>query len=339
MDTVTQVLLGAVVGQAVGGERIGGQAVVWGAVGGLIPDLDIVLTAIGPKGEFLYHRGPTHALWFGPLVGTALAWLLWRTRGGGVPGALGPWMAVMIAALVTHPLLDLFTSYGTQLLTPFSRKRFAVDSVGIIDPAYTILLVVALLFTWRLGSTTRGAWIATVTALILSTAYLLYGWHLNRVAVAHARAALARDGANATQVRSYPTLFQPYLRRIVARSGEEVRIGWLSLWNERPITWQSFVAPGDPLIDAARSTEMGRIFEWFADHETVGSVKRTADGVIVDIDDIRYGVPSAPQQGLWALEARFDKDGHLVEPIDRIRRRPPGTLRSFAQQIFQATFN
>jgi inner membrane protein len=338
MDTVTQIVLGAVVGQAVGGERLGGQAALWGAVGGLIPDLDIVLTAIGPKGEFLYHRGPTHALWFGPLVGAALGWLLWRSRGA-APGMLGTWVALMIAALLTHPLLDVFTTYGTQLLTPFSRRRFATDAVAIIDPAYTILLVVALLVGWRLGWTARAAQVAAIVALTLSTAYLFYGWHLNRVAVAHARAVLASEGLGSASVRSYPTLFQPYLRRIVARNGEEIRIGWISLWNGRPITWQSFKAPGHPLIDAARSTEMGRVFEWFADHETVGSVRETGAGATVYLDDLRFGLPSAPQEGLWALRARFNRNGQLMAPIDRVRRRPPGTVRSFVRQIFQSTFN
>ncbi len=69
MDTPTQALLGAVVGQACFSRKLGKRALWWGALGGAIPDFDLLPIAfMGPWGEFLYHRGPTHALWFGPVV-------------------------------------------------------------------------------------------------------------------------------------------------------------------------------------------------------------------------------------------------------------------------------
>ena len=77
MDTVTQALLGAAVGQACFSHRLGRRAVVWGAVGGILPDLDVLTIAVeGPFAEFKYHRGITHSLWFGPVVGPALGWLV-----------------------------------------------------------------------------------------------------------------------------------------------------------------------------------------------------------------------------------------------------------------------
>ncbi len=338
MDTPTQVLLGAAVGQALGGERLGASAVLWGAIGGLLPDLD-VLVAFRPLGEMLHHRGLTHALWFGPLFGTALGWLLWRTRGQARPDTLGAWIAVMVAALLTHPLLDIFTTYGTQIFLPFARTRVSLDAVAIIDPAYTVLLVAALIIGFALGFASRASVIAAWTALALSTAYLFYGLHLNQVAEQRARADLARQGIQAADVHAYPTLLQAYYRRIVAHDGDGIHVGWISLWNGRPIVWHHFRASPDPLIDEVRRTTLGRVFDWFSSGQSVGRVERGPDGATVTIDDLRFGVPQAPREGLWGIRARFDSGGRLVGEVERVRRRPPGTITGYLREILSSTFN
>src|SRR5918996_1279438 len=103
MDTVTQAALGAVIGQAGFHRRLGGPAAAWGAGGGVLPALAALLVpALGPLAEFQYHRGGTHALWFGPLVGSVLGCAVWRwsraraVRAGRPPettGPLGAWVA------------------------------------------------------------------------------------------------------------------------------------------------------------------------------------------------------------------------------------------------------
>ena len=81
MDPLTQGLLGATCGQALYGRRLGKSAITWGALVGVLPDLDIVATPLAPMAEWLWHRGPTHALWFGLVVGPALGWLIWKAEG------------------------------------------------------------------------------------------------------------------------------------------------------------------------------------------------------------------------------------------------------------------
>ena len=68
MDPLTQGLLGASFGQALYGRALGRKALVWGAIVGMAPDLDVVANPASPMAEWLWHRGPTHALWFGPVV-------------------------------------------------------------------------------------------------------------------------------------------------------------------------------------------------------------------------------------------------------------------------------
>ena len=339
MEPVTQALLGATIGEACFGRALGGQAALWGALGGLLPDVDVFLSAFDPMAEFLYHRGPTHALWFGPCVGTLLGYALWWTCGGRAPGMQLAWIGLMVAALLTHPLLDVFTTFGTQLLTPFSHWRFSLDAVPIIDPLYSLLLLLAMLIGWRAGYGTRAAVASAWVALALSTVYLFYGVYLNREAGARARAALAREGVFVGDVRSYPTMFQVYLRRIVVHDGDEVRIGWLSLWNGREIVWDRFRVDSGPEVDSLRATHEARVFEWFTSNQTAARVERRPDGeTVVELGDLRYGFPGAPAQPLWGVRARFDSSGHMLGRVERFRREMPGPAGAVVRELLRATF-
>lgn len=341
MEPVTQGLLGATFGQALCGRALGRRALRWGAVAGLLPDVDVVMNFTGPMGEFLYHRGITHSVWFGPVVGSLLGTLAWR-RFGREPGKRGAWILLFVIGLLTHPLLDVFTTYGTQLFTPLSDRRFTLDAVAIVDPAYSVILAIALAFgLWR-GAASRASQVAGVLALVLSTAYLGYGYGLNERVKDRVRAGLVAEGAaGAAQadIQSYPTLLQLYLRRVVVRLGDEVRVGWVSAWpgNGRE-TWQSFVAPRDPRIEAARATREGRILEWFAAGQTVGRVIEGPAGTAVEIDDLRYGLPGRPELGFWGIRVPLDDRGQPSGPVERINRPFPESPGRLLRQIFREAF-
>lgn len=91
-SAVAQTLLGATVAQAVGGPAARRRALAWGAVGGVLSDLDVVAVAThGPFGEFPYRRGVTHSLWFGPVIGVVLGWAACAgTRGAASPDRRAP---------------------------------------------------------------------------------------------------------------------------------------------------------------------------------------------------------------------------------------------------------
>jgi inner membrane protein len=337
MDPLTHGLLGATIGVAAFGRRLGWRGVAAGAVVSMAPDLDVVMNASGPMGEWLYHRGMTHSLWFAPVVGAALGFAVGARREGPARDRRS-WTLLFVLALLSHPLLDWCTSYGTQLLAPFSARRFALDAVAIIDPAYSLLLLLPLLVAAGWGVRSRGASLTGGAALLLATAYLGYGLALNRVAEDRARAELAAEGMGAAEVRAYPTLLQLYLRRIVARDGDRVRVGWLSLWSPRKVAWQDFASAHDRLVEAARETEEGRILEWFAMGQTAAALYASATGTVVEIDDLRYGFPSRPQEGLWGIRVRFDAAGRALGRPERINRPLPAPARALVAQIFRETF-
>src|SRR5690606_3929228 len=108
-------------------------AVLWGGLCGLLPDLDMLANLADPWNGIVHHRAESHSLLVLPWVALALGPLAFKTIGKG-RGTAWQWIHLSLWALLTHPLLDLCTSYGTQLLAPVSRERYALDAVSIIDP-------------------------------------------------------------------------------------------------------------------------------------------------------------------------------------------------------------
>ncbi len=77
MDSLTQIVLGAAVGEAALGKKIGNRAMIWGAIGGTIPDLDVMTNLfMGELQAMCAHRGFTHSIVFSLLAPMAFAWLL-----------------------------------------------------------------------------------------------------------------------------------------------------------------------------------------------------------------------------------------------------------------------
>ncbi len=337
MDTVSQGLLGAVVGQAGFSQKLGRRALVWGAVGGLLPDLDVLVMAThGPFAEFVYHRGSTHSLWFGPVVGPAIGWAIWRAyrwrgrSGPGEPGEktkLSAWMGLMTLALFTHPLIDVFTAYGTQLLAPFSRERFALNAVGIVDFTYSGILVLGLAVGCFLHRRGRSARAVALAALVLSWSYMGYGWWLNERAESRITQELAASGYPGAEVNGYPTLVQPFFRRFVARADDQIWVGFHTPLDGGTTEWTQFDSvDSHPLVERLISTPRGQIFAQFAMDEIAGRILPDVRGLAVEIDDLRYGFPGSPERGMWGIRGVFGEDQQLAAPVERTRHPGPPAM-------------
>jgi inner membrane protein len=155
MDPLTHVTTGLICSQLVTSPSRGWAALA-GALFALFPDIDYFFIFWDRLAFIRYHRGFTHSLVALPLFALAGA-LLGRALGG--PRWFKPLCIIGLMVLGSHLLLDLVTSYGTQLLSPLSRRRFALDWVFIIDPYLTTLLVVGAIlvlafpvYGFRLGS-------------------------------------------------------------------------------------------------------------------------------------------------------------------------------------------
>jgi inner membrane protein len=232
MDSFSQMVLGAAVGVATMGRRTAvWKSALWGAVAGTLPDLDVFIDHGDPIRNMVLHRAETHALFWLTLFSLPMAaavarlhgeWSQWRR-----------WWLALWLALVTHPLLDAMTVYGTQLALPFSNHPFGVGSVSIIDPLYTLPLLVGAICALASRGSRRGL-SANAAGLVLSTAYLAWGFAAQQHVERLARDSLATQGITAERVLVTPTYFNSLLWRVLVVSGGHYHEGFYSLLDTEP---------------------------------------------------------------------------------------------------------
>ena len=142
MDLVTQTALGAVVGEVVLGRKAGNKAILWGAAGGLIPDLDVLVVPLFSEVDGLFvHRGFSHSLVFAFLLAPLLGWLIYRIHRKKMTITWRDWSLLVFWAAFTHPVLDYLTTYGTGAFLPFSGYRLEFGTIGIVDIFYTLPII------------------------------------------------------------------------------------------------------------------------------------------------------------------------------------------------------
>ena len=238
MDSLSQLTLGAAVGVAVMGRRTAvWKAALWGAVAGTLPDLDAFIDHGDAVRNMTYHRAESHALFWQTLASPVIAWVASRVHGQ--RDQFRRWWLAIWLALVTHPLLDTMTVYGTQLLLPFTDRPFGVGSIFIIDPLYTLPLLVGVIAALARRAPGGLAW--NRWGLILSTGYLAWSALAQAYVRDVAEDALAAQGAKAGHLLVTPTAFNTVLWRVVAMREDGYDEGYYSLLDPgRTIRFRHF---------------------------------------------------------------------------------------------------
>lgn len=302
MDSLSQIALGAAIGEATLGRKLGRSAALVGGALGTLPDLDVLMQYTDAVESFTFHRSWSHSIFVlgivAPLVAVALHKLFptrWirphstqhRTSSNGQPQrpSYALWLLCCALVLLTHPLLDAMTVYGTQLLWPMQSTPVAWGSIFIIDPLYTLPLLIALWVAWKKRHKAQAAAIA---GLVISTGYL----GVTLAAQAHTRdlaiASLEQQGIASDHVLVAPTPMS-LLWRVVAFETEQYHEGFYSLLdNNNEIAFKSFPS-GRQWIESARDHWPVQQLEWFTDGMISASV--TDDRLI--INDLRMGVESS----------------------------------------------
>ncbi len=235
MDSLSQLALGSAVGVAVMGRRTAvWKAALWGAIGGTLPDLDAFIDHGDAILNMTRHRAESHALFLLTLAAPVMAWIVSRIHGEAA--LFKRWWLALWLVLITHPLLDTMTVYGTQLLQPFTDHPFGVGSIFIIDPLYTVPLIVGVVAALRLKNPRGLNW--NVAGLALSTLYLAWGVGVQQHTTQVARASLQQEGINASGLLVTPSPFNTVLWRLVATTPTHYLEGHYSLMDDdQRITW------------------------------------------------------------------------------------------------------
>lgn len=326
MDPLTQGLAGAAAARACAPQDL--RFAGWmGLCAGMAPDLDIFIrSASDPLLAVEYHRHFTHAFAFIPVAGVlcALPWLI-------LPSLRTRWRAVLLAttaAVATHGVLDAATTYGTQLLWPFTDFRVAWDWISIIDPLFTITLILGLSV-----ATLRRSRIPAITALMVAVSYLGLGALQNHRALEAQTWIAAQRGHEIDRGQAFPTLANLLVWRSLYDAdgmlySDRIRVGLNGdvLWtagqkaervelDDLPDPWQK-----DPL-----AREDFRRFAWFSDQWVA-----SPDGDPFMYGDARYSLRTEAFDPIWGI--RFSEGG--VRPtrwVSRTTERELGLAALWAE--------
>ncbi len=267
-----------------------------------------------------HHRGASHSVLVMAAAAPLFGALGWRWPGRRRGTALG-WSLLAFLALVSHALLDTCTPYGTELLAPFSHRRFAIDAVSIVDLMITLpLLAAAIRARWghdrqRSARFARGA-------LVLAIAYLGLGWAQSQRALAWAREDLAATTFTPTAIRAMPTLGNVLVYRVIARDETgRFRVAHLSLSAPRTPRWYVLRDDEDPLIDAFERDPRSQLFERVAMGMAPIELMRGDMDFTVRMTDLRYGSLRDPRQSFLGVDAAFGLEGQPLG-VERWRHDP-----------------
>ena len=225
MDSLTQLTFGAACGEAILGKKVGRKALVWGAILGTLPDLDVFIPLGSPVDDFVYHRGFSHSLFLLTALSPVFAWLITKVHKDTKP-LLNKWMLLTFVVLNGSVLLDLFTIYGTQIFWPLDTTPLAVPTLFIIDPLFTLPILIGVSGALFLKNHRLN-----FTGLSLSLAYLIWALGIGVFVNGKMEEKLNEQGVPYSQFISSPAPFTTLLWRTVGIHHDQYFETYYSLFD------------------------------------------------------------------------------------------------------------
>lgn len=249
MDSLTQIVLGAAVGEAVLGKKIGNRAMLWGAIAGTIPDLDVFIKLFtDPITANELHRGISHSLFFSIVMAPILGWLVHKIyRKRGEPVTVKNWSWLFFWSLVTHPLLDAHTNWGTQFFWPF-EYRLAYNNIFVADPIYTLpfLVFVIIAMCYKRDNPKRTKF--NNWGLIVSTTYMALTLVFKGITFSKFAEALRDQELQYTEMDTQTTPLNAILWNAQVETKNGYRFAYYSFFDKKPIRFSPEIPKNEDLL-------------------------------------------------------------------------------------------
>jgi inner membrane protein len=390
MDSLTQIVLGAAVGEVCLGKKIGNRAMFWGGVAGTIPDLDVfALFWLSPLDSLVIHRGYSHSLVFAVLFSFLIAYLVkhyydsrWyrnktlRTIASiaGTVGVIGfftsiagafyviglpifytallgiiivgfgvlvsvrlwreyglkedvfdikvdykNWYWFFFWTIVTHPILDNFTTYGTQLFLPFSDYRSGFNNIAVADPFYTvpfgILLIAASFYSRNNKKRNILAWLS----IIVSSAYMLFTIFNKMYINSVVEKTIKEENIQAIRYTTCPSILNNILWSTTIETNDGYFIGQYSWFDkDKKFTLKKFIKDHHLLGEIKTDDYTIDRLKWFSNGYYNVIIRK--DGRL-QLNDVRFGLfdsklPATEEENYifrFVIEKKTDGKFTLVE--------------------------
>ncbi len=284
MDSLTQIVLGAAVGELVLGRKVGNKAMIYGAVAGTIPDLDVFIGNFYDTVTALeIHRGFSHSIVFSVLMAPVLGYLLSRIH---KQASWKNWSSLVFLGLFTHPLLDCFTTWGTQLFWPLDL-RIAFKSIFVIDPLYTLPFLICLIAASRYQRTSVKRRRLNRLGLILSSSYLILSLVSKGFAFDKFENALAAQNITYSELETRPSPLNILLWSANIKTSTAFLIGEYSIFDSQPIQFRAYPKQHEKIEGLLKYENLERLTNitngWFTISERENELY---------LNDLRFGLVS-----------------------------------------------
>ena len=371
MDSLTQIVLGAAVGEATLGRKVGNRAMLWGAVAGTIPDLDVFIRLFtDPISATELHRGVSHSLIFSILMAPVLGYLVRKwpkmTLGGfavivfgypfftvqswliklvilallsgvlllinrrkisnGEPTTAWDWNKLFFWSLVTHPLLDAHTTWGTQFFWPFDL-RLAYKNIFVADPLYTVPFLVCLLIALFMKRTNPKRRKFNNAGLIISTTYMALTFVFKGMGISVFSESLKEQGIEYVEMDTKPTPLNTFLWNAQIETKNGYLVGYYSIFDESgKVEFSKELPKNHHLLDPIR------------DQKVVQQLIHIAQGwyIVEDADsclvftDLRFGQLGMSNEApfIWRYLLFEEENGEITVT------RPPAEIHDGVGAMF-----
>jgi len=284
MDSVTQIVVGGVIGEKVLGQKAGNQAILWGALIGALPDLDVFFSPFfTPVDQLFMHRGMSHSLLFclimAPLLG-ALLRQIYRKKAV----SYFQWTGFSLSILFGAVAVDYLTTYGASVLWPFSSYRIELSTIAIVDLLFTLPLMIGLviLLVLKKHSILRtriryGTFFFALGYLLLTGFHKIYNHQVFKE-------QLMEQNLSFEKLRTQPMPLSNFYWMGLARSGDGYWLGYRSSFGQGPVRFE-YIARNQNLIEPLRGNKkLERLLDFTKGYYAV----ETRDSLWI-VNDLRFG--------------------------------------------------
>lgn len=333
MDSLTQMVLGAAVGEAVAGRKLGNKALLWGAIAGTIPDLDILVNPwLDTVQQLSFHRSITHSFFFAFLASPLLGYILWRFYKK-EDATFMQWTLLFFLGFTTHAILDSFTTWGTQLYWPFSRTGVAFYNIFVIDPFYTLPFLICVVAAAFYHRKSKARAILNYTGIAISSAYIIFSFYAKSLANDAFESSMKEQGITYSSYISKPTPFNTILWAVTAETDKGFYTGFYSLLDEDKAIDFNFEPKQWSLLDSYRGHEkLERLLEITKGYYTL---YKGEEGVY--INDLRFGQFDGWREGegsyVFVYHVKRTEQGLQFEEINNRPKPDAAYFKSFLNRI------
>lgn len=288
---------------------------LYGAIAGTIPDLDVLASHFTDTVAALeIHRGFTHSVFFSIVMAPVFSWLVTRFESY---KRIRSWSWFFFWIFLTHPILDSHTTWGTQLFWPFD-VRLAFKTIFVIDPIYTLPFLSFVILAIFHKRTSRKRRLYNFIGLGLSTAYLILTFVLKTVANDRFKKALDRQEIAYEEFETRPSALNTILWNVNVKAEDHFLLSDYSFFDTQPIEFTVYPKDHYLLGDLRENNKVQRMMEisngWFTIIEKDGNLY---------YNDLRFGLLSLEEGSQdFVFQYRIDVDEDQEVTFTEMEKRP-----------------